>query len=469
MSYNQISSKPGSKLRAEASVFIPTFNNNTSYVLNTQKSNTHTAINGSNTQPIITSSVPTQQLQFNQIIINDFLFTAVEAYTSNDLRQHLFFTSKSLSTNEEYTFPAYKSMSEGFWKILIYAGGKDIFKCENEYVSCTFLHFKLQCLFENVYNRLKNISEDIFNNKYNSVFNKMMNVYNVENYFGITRNISERLYTEDDTFMILYRAEQRIPNVLKKEVSEYDLKEHYYIYLTHTALDYIDGEAESYGKRTTKNITKYKNVIQQFKNSYQGDNTNVEAPIKKLHLFLSQFIETFFDVNTKVQEYQCTMNIQIQIQKDQRNEYGYTKKTVVQEEMFPISIYRTELINKETQVVYDLYYACYIRNKKEYKAIVNILPQNEPVRADGLYARYVSAGPYIYKIFDYTKQCRVQRCDQRYSFLGEMQKDMFPLPALHFQMENTQVPYSIRHTPSYGGRKTKHRKNKRKITHKKRK
>ena len=62
-------------------------------------------------------------------------------------------------------FAAYKSMSEGFWRFLHYDKDKQsiqtgdnntFFKCDNEYITCTFLHFSLQSFIEINYNNLLN-------------------------------------------------------------------------------------------------------------------------------------------------------------------------------------------------------------------------------------------------------------------------------------------------------------------------
>jgi hypothetical protein len=122
---------------------------------------------------------------------------------------------------------------------------------------------------------------------------------------------------------------------------------------------------------------------------------------------------------------------------------------VNQNEHFPLYIYKTVITNKESKQTYDLFYACYTRKGIEYKTIVNIVPTNEHILDNGLYARYISIPPYIYKIFDYTEQCTKISCNLTYKFLGDELTKMFPLPQLDFKTgANVNYQYEYTNEPT---------------------
>ncbi len=74
----------------------------------------------------------------------------------------------------------------------------------------------------------------------------------------------------------------------------------------------------------------------------------------------------------------------------------------------------------------------------KYKIILAIVPTDAKITKYGLYSEVVSAGIYVYKTMDYTSQLDVfpdpyreitrRRGDiEKYFFLGDYLKDLFPL------------------------------------------
>ncbi len=91
------------------------------------------------------------------VTINGFTFMLHVGSTAQGKRDNVIYSS----TKEGKTkyFFAYKSMSEGFWK---YKPTEVLWKCENDYVTCTFLHMDIQCLCEKNYSTLPQISYEKF-------------------------------------------------------------------------------------------------------------------------------------------------------------------------------------------------------------------------------------------------------------------------------------------------------------------
>ena len=65
---------------------------------------------------------------------------------------------------------------------------------------------------------------------------------------------------------------------------------------------------------------------------------------------------------------------------------------------------------------------------------MNIVPIEATILENGLYSKYISAIPYIYKIFDYSEQCfgietNANECE-RYIFIAPAFTNLWPLPLL---------------------------------------
>jgi hypothetical protein len=96
-------------------------------------------------------------------------------------------------------------------------------------------------------------------------------------------------------------------------------------------------------------------------------------------------------------------------------------------------IYQTGIRNRVTGQEYNLYYSQFTRKGKHYKNIVNIVPIEATILENGLYSKYISAIPYIYKIFDYSEQCfgietNANECE-RYIFIAPAFTNLWPSTA----------------------------------------
>ena len=425
-----------------------------------------------------------------KIEIDDYEFI-LEKRSNFDERNFVVYKSKKRNTNDPYKhFVTYKSMSEGFWRFfkLFREHRGQYFKCKEDYVTCTFLHFSLQCFINNNYIKLPQISEEETKNYLN------------EDTFYTKDILGNRLY-KDDYSILIFSIEDFFPKIVKTfffdsfnleliksfvsfenklELSEnvislnYNINFDNYQYLK-VYLNYLlELQEETFKKlkeekgeelfETIKNKL-IKQTTDRFNNgiiTQERYNSNLENINKstvenlvtphmepeyyklvRTYKILSDYFETFFEVDTKVQEYICTLNIELSdIQNIEQT------KIVVN---FPFHIFKTKIKNKCEDKIYDLYYACYNYEKREYKIISNILPENEKINETGLYERYISIPPYIYKMFEYNIQCTVEKecIGIQYKFIGDFQTNVFPLTQLQFQI------------PSQGG-KRKTRKNKKK-------
>jgi hypothetical protein len=69
--------------------------------------------------------------------------------------------------------------------------------------------------------------------------------------------------------------------------------------------------------------------------------------------------------------------------------------------------------------------------KPNYYMPIALLPATSVCNSYGVYSRYINAGLYICKLFDYLKQCteiekRVNQCTETYTFIGDRYLTLFP-------------------------------------------
>jgi hypothetical protein len=362
--------------------------------------------------------------------IDDFTFMLHASYTDNQGRHHVVYSSSK--QGETKIFFAYKSMSEGFWK---YKPFEAYWKCANDYVTCTFLHMDIQCLCEKNYSKLPQLSKNEFD-------------YSFEKYkipkksTGIeTIAIESRKFQNDKIFETIRNFSST--TIINKNKNTFYSKLKRSKLPTPPRVNSVSPRVNSSPSNNYKNQPHLKEELYSLLNQAKSSIPNsTDKEVFATFFIVSNFIQNHFEVDLSIQEFVCTTDIVIHLKKG-------GEVNANQNEHFPLYIYKTHLTNKESKQTYDLFYACYTRKGTEYKAIVNIVPTNEPVLKNGLYAHYVSASPYIYKIFDYAKQCTENSCMLTYKFLGDELTKIFPLPQLDFKTgANVNYQYEYTNEPT---------------------
>ena len=419
------------------------------------------------------------------IVIDDYQFRLQGKYINDQGRKHILFSS-SPSTEQNplqnfQGFAAYKSLSEGFWRFLYFDKNSEKFdhkevyyKCENEYITCTFLHFSLQIFIEQNFDTLREFDKDQF-------------------FIGLKRfaspvikeSLDNRMYQKDDAFLLFSlvkyktllfelplqrkRALQSILDFFKRaekreklnnsneKLNNSNEKLNYsniapMMYIEHKIFlpDYTENQILylNYIKELEQiSYNKYINQLQLEKEELEKKNSDenrnklfkinslldsksryedLENKILRTYSVISEFFETLFEVDTSIQQFVGKMNLEL-IDRKRNNSPILVS--------FPFYIYHTQIKNKCEGHMYDLYYACYTYNNKNYKIICNIIPVGEKILPNGLYTQFVSANPYIYKMFEYEEQCSYIGCKigQQYNFIGDYQTNVFPLTELAFQ------------------------------------
>jgi hypothetical protein len=168
-----------------------------------------------------------------------------------------------------------------------------------------------------------------------------------------------------------------------------------------------------------------RDLIVQYRRLYEEAGRPEYITSSQMLQIMSRFVEQNFDVDLGQQNHVFDMPYFMEA-----GEKGAGKT----EERFIIHIYQTRIRNRVTGQEYNLYYSQFTRKGKHYKNIVNIVPIEATILENGLYSKYISAIPYIYKIFDYSEQCfgvetNETECE-RYIFIAPAFTNLWPLPLL---------------------------------------
>ena len=106
------------------------------------------------------------------------------------------------------------------------------------------------------------------------------------------------------------------------------------------------------------------------------------------------------------------------------------------------NIYNVKIISRITNNEYTLIYSNYdlkmgnSRFDREYYIILNIIPPNAMINKYGLYDKIMSAGVYVYNMFEHSNHCTIRTKDRMvkllsiegcYIFLGDYLENIWPL------------------------------------------
>jgi hypothetical protein len=398
------------------------------------------------------------------IIIDDYQFM-LTAKQEIDTYKHIGFMSAKIG--EVFTNPltqgfvSYKSNSEGFWRLAMrnYPGAS--FEKGKDYVTASFIDLRLQKFFEENYDKLPSLP---FMAAYNTkravtVMNEFKNQNNKNNpnddrlffdpvfdciHSSCAPPYSETCIVKPSIFLnfitprpspmfggpgmprsrsssptpvfSLTPEQQAIENEMKRKIAVRApiIQEQNKLHLeckkelTRIANEVFADKIANY-KEKSKTMRKYENITG-----------------KEMLEFFSKFVEYYFEVDTSVQDFLFTMPLYM---------VGGEKGTGKNSESFNLDIYLTKIRNKLTNQEYNLYYSHFIRKGIEYKNMINIVPiQGVKITMNGLYSKYVTASPYIYKLFDYLHQCNFSMMENgscgKYTFIGNIYNNLWPLPLL---------------------------------------
>ena len=343
---------------------------------------------------------------------------------------------------------AYLSLSEGLWryaiivdtnKYSIYEYAKGLLFKGDDYVTTTQMHMRLQCLLHEHLPTLKETGayiQSIFADPATEEgYARMMLVTGRQQFGPFARELAHaRKYTHPvfEPMNVTCRAE-----CFKDLFSK--------IYSKSSAIRSAGGMfsgVDKYYKKMQEllGIGVHNSMVNS--NIFKNESViNKEDRYRTLVSIYSAYMREFFDVVNPVSEYVCRMSMEIP---------GSFNPSTRKMKQMDIHVYKTVLrldeplvyANPSPPVAFDLYYGVYTlppyypTMAGTYKIIINLLPYGSSLDVHGLNDYYISAGIYVYKIFEYSGKQVDRLMDERYesfgnySFIGDLLKDMWPLSVL---------------------------------------
>lgn len=370
------------------------------------------------------------------IIIDDYKFTCIEKYISDD-RIYVLLTSKLQNAQPEQ-FVIYKSNSQGLWRFFTCEVNNSKFKiggskCPDkwdDYTVTTVIDFRLQNYVNSILDKL-------------SLFEKNTNNTENKSYY------KSELDTTNSSKMTDFMANRHV------FVPEFEVVYKYFKEIdTEVAITVLDhNKTKGYTESEQKLFISAKNVMAQIMQKMYKDKKvlNRYQVLKSV----SQFIETSFTIMIKPIELfrfdkelfkfenACIKNCNVNYNP---NTMGYifssennTQPTNV---LYPyadeVFIYNINIQHNTTKYKYTLYYMKYkiISDTDTYYMPVLITPINTKINKYGLPEKYVRTGIYCNKPWDYLKQSffkhtikkakQIFRAVDKYVFIGQNYKTVWP-------------------------------------------
>jgi hypothetical protein len=383
-------------------------------------------------------SAVSQQAELS-ITIDGITFQ-LHAASYENKRHHILYTSNSAGITQQF-YVAYKSNSEGFWRLASMTGNQ--YYKGTDYVTTTFLHMELQHFLEVNYNKLpqkeflmmyvehesKRVLDEIQKGNQQENLTKNRQVY--DPYFARLAKYCPSPSSLGKSCLADLEIFEKELNPRPKFIRSNSMNSNY---------------TPNYSPEIIKimNISKLESSLPELNTefrklykSYKESHAEKELDEDDFVAIMSLYLQTYFDVDTSQQKYLFDMKLEFHVEGGShgsimRNEFFIWGE---QSDSIVMKIYKTEIRNKQTGQKYILFYCIYNYKGAQYKGIVNVVPVEATVLPNGTYSKYISAGIFIYKIFDYIHQCHMTKsgresCEVQYVFLGDTMKNMWPLPLL---------------------------------------
>jgi hypothetical protein len=335
----------------------------------------------------------------NSIIIDGFTFSILSVdMTLISGRGKIYIKSCNNSTKECVTFYVYSSLSEcGFWRLCL--GGKQLHKGNEDYVSQTFIHLELQNFINNFVKKYK---------KYQTAAYK----FNYRRIFETKKSKDKCLYdSQGHGKFQLFSSDKKYDDISSHIDDEIRIEKVYPFYKFSKIIKCGDDRTvddDFSSELITEKTLKYETPTKEFdfeKNVNLKDNT----------------IAT---IKGKIMKTQLSINPDLNIEKEEDFSYD------------PVFLY---YLNFDLVVLqYDDEEIINIKDQFAPVILTSSNPDKSKITKYGLYSKYIPAGLYICKIFEYDLQCwrmnNTTSCGRTYSYIGNIYQDLFPYKQIKQQM-----------------------------------
>ena len=367
-------------------------------------------------------------------------------------RPTIVFTSRKSGDEVSQLFISYKSLSEGFWRLAMGAGS--YYKGQIDYITQTFIHMALQKFFNDTYGSLPAPSADNVDLYFQVRGPQLIKELNAANN---TNSIHTNRKTVEPVFKTIKSASSEylftppyIPGGppprqrgTKMFFERNDPLENFYKSKTYVSPSFLqptvatnsgnsspvlstpneDDFMAKFKKRANENAAiprKNNNLISLIRQKYNaGQTINATSAMR----MFGDLAEANFEI-VGDQTFTLSTNLLFPRASNATKTDGFT-----------MDIFSIPVRSKDTGQTYIFYIGYYTYQGQNYKHLVNIIPADSKILPNGLYSKYVSAGNFIFKPFDYSTQCYAVGgqvvCDSTdYEFIGHVFQDMWPLKVL---------------------------------------
>ena len=318
----------------------------------------------------------------------------------------------------EILYTSYKSHSDVNWRVSLLNHGH--YEKGNDYVTTTQVHQHLQCFFNEKFTILHEMSELV----YTCIMKHTANIINDDEEFQ-NRIVKAGEYTHDvfEPLKICVSGEcftNRTSYDIKTAFSAFKYNNPTNIYTTYMTqqIDAIKTNnptlfnKDILNTNESEHIQLYKLIVQVFSTYMQHFFTIIGSPT----FICDRLAKVPYSVHSKL-----TQSINIKI-------------------------YELILQLNDSDIQFKLYYGTYTYKPYKtgtisdspisYKIILNLVLYNSRIIKYGLYDKYISAGIYLYKMFEYhSPRTQVAYSDNQipgdYTFIGDLLTNMWPLQDVH--------------------------------------
>jgi len=360
----------------------------------------------------------------NTITIDGLTFTLLNKSISHSDRRLIIFKCN----DKEYV--SYKSNSDVNWRLAFKLwGGYDK---GTDYITTTQIHQDLQCFFNDMYDKLDELNDS---SKINEINTRL-----------VTEDFYEILHKESYDHDVFNTLMISCPTGTNEK----------YCFTHHTIFNQFDVD-KIYGTNTNIYITKMKEIMGTIRtvNSDLFQRTEDELKLLTHYKYVSNTVDRNMLYNLMIQAFSeymkhfftaigtptfvCNRHIRVPY-----NALSGLEQPIV------VSVYKITLKlntdNKQFILYYGTYnYKQYVPDIKEispdstpYKIILNLIPIDNKITEYGMYDNFISAGIYVYKMFEYHQGGGVKaQVDYEnplpgsYTFIGDLLSKMYPLQDLH--------------------------------------
>lgn len=376
--------------------------------------------------------------------IGSFTFRAHFAFELNG-RPTIVYTSLKDGESVSELFLAYKSASEGFWRLLL--GGSGGYYKGSDYIVSTFLHMELQKMFTDIYSTVPpkipgfpNPAQQkkAVDNYFDGLEPQIREDFDEKNIFREERDVDEPIFdilnnliTTQYEYIMPRNAPQGGREYVRGRNDVFFLKNEplfeYYKWLKSPLLSNKNMNHKK--RRHPPPNERYQAIesmiIGEIEKEGSGGKINQQESLALLGRVVSKIFE---NIDDKLNfEFQTSILYPI----DQTNlTKGYGG--------FDMAIYSKKYKSNMTGKLYNFYIGFYTYNSEKFKHLVFIEPMESDVYQNGCYTKIVKTRMYVYKPIDYFDQCYSalrganDYCSQQYGFIGHVFQDMWPLSVIDF-------------------------------------